>query len=84
MAAITSAIMTTRNASRIGPICPVRSWSSVTNTALGSPTMIPAKMISDMPLPMPRSVICSPSHMTKVVPVVSVRTVIRRNPQPGL
>ena len=27
------------------------------------PTTMPAKMISDMPLPMPRSVICSPSHM---------------------
>ena len=31
---------------------------------------MPAKMISDMPLPMPRSVICSPSHMMKAVPVV--------------
>ena len=41
-------------------------------------------MISDMPLPMPRSVICSPSHMMSVVPVVSVSTVISRKPQPGL
>ena len=52
-------------------------------TAVGRPTTIPAKMISDMPLPMPRSVICSPSHITSVVPVVSVSTVIRRKPQPG-
>ena len=29
-----------------------------------------------MPLPMPRSVICSPSHMMKAVPVVSVSMVI--------
>ena len=36
---------------------------------------MPAKMISEMPLPMPRSLICSPSHMTKAVPVVSVSTV---------
>src|SRR5438552_2311800 len=49
-----------------------------------NPTMMPAKMRSDMPLPMPRSVICSPSHMTKQVPVVSVSTVIRRNARPGL
>ena len=45
---------------------------------------MPAKMMSDMPLPMPRSVICSPSHMMNAVPVVSVSTVIRRKPQPGL
>ena len=44
---------------------------------------MPAKMMSEMPLPMPRSVICSPSHMMKIVPVVSVRTVMRRKPQPG-
>ena len=44
---------------------------------------MPAKMISEMPLPMPRSVICSPSHMMKIVPVVSVRIVIRRKAQPG-
>ena len=31
---------------------------------------MPVKMISDMPLPMPRSVICSPSHMMNAVPVV--------------
>ncbi len=47
------------------------------------PTTMPAKMISEMPLPMPRSLICSPSHMTKAVPVVSVITVMMRKPQPG-
>ena len=45
---------------------------------------MPAKMISDMPLPTPRSVICSPSHMMKPVPVVSVSTVMKRKNQPGL
>jgi hypothetical protein len=45
---------------------------------------MPAKMISEMPLPMPRSVICSPSHMMKAVPVVSDRMVNKRKPQPGL
>ena len=44
---------------------------------------MPAKMISEMPLPMPRSVICSPSHMMNAVPVVSEIIVIRRKPQPG-
>ena len=37
---------------------------------------MPAKMISEMPLPMPRSVICSPSHMMNAVPVVSEIIVI--------
>ncbi len=32
--------------------------------ARGSPAMMPATMIMVMPLPMPRSVICSPSHIT--------------------
>ena len=49
--------------------------------AAGSTTM-PAKMISEMPLPMPRSEICSPSHMMKAVPVVSVSTVMIGKPMP--
>ena len=44
---------------------------------------MPAKMMSEMPLPMPRSVICSPSHMMNAVPVVSEIMVSRRKPQPG-
>ena len=36
-------------------------------------------MISEMPLPMPRAVICSPSHISIIVPVVIVSTVSRRN-----
>ena len=44
---------------------------------------MPAKISSDMPLPMPRSVICSPSHITNIVPVVRVRMHISRKPQPG-
>ena len=45
---------------------------------------MPAKMISDMPLPMPRSVICSPSHITKTLPVVIVSIVVSRKPKPGV
>ncbi len=36
-----------------------------------------------IPLPMPRSVICSPSHMTKMAPAVSVTTMISREANPG-
>ena len=68
----------------MSPSWPVRIWSNVWMTARGNPTTMPEKMMSDMPLPMPRSVICSPSHMTKHVPVVSVSTVISRKAMPGL
>ncbi len=51
---------------------------------LGKSTTMPAKMMSEMPLPMPRSEICSPSHMTKTVPVVRVRMVRSLKPQPGI
>ena len=50
----------------------------------GMPITMPAKMISEMPLPMPRSVICSPSHMMNAVPVVSVIIIMSRKPQPGV
>ena len=48
-------------------------------TARGRPTTMPAKISNDMPLPMPRSVICSPSHMMKMLPVVRVMIVSRMN-----
>ena len=44
---------------------------------------MPAKMISEMPLPMPRAVICSPSHIRNMVPPSSVMTVEMRKNMPG-
>ncbi len=61
---------------------PVRIDSNRPKIAEGRRTTIPAKMMSEIPLPMPLSVICSPSHMMKIVPVVSVRTVSSRKLQP--
>ncbi len=52
--------------------------------ASGPRQTMPAKMISEMPLPIPFSVICSPSHMINAVPAVKVITVISRNAQPVL
>ena len=49
----------------------------------GRRTTMPAKMISEMPLPMPFSEICSPSHMISAVPAVRVTMVSSRKPQPG-
>ncbi len=50
---------------------------------------MPAKISSEMPLPSPRSVICSPSHIRNIVPVTSVTAVMtethpRRDHEPRL
>ena len=63
---------------RIVDSAPWRPSSSVPATAIGSSATIPAKMISEMPLPMPRAVICSPSHIRNIVPPTSVMTVTKR------
>ena len=44
-------------------------------TACGSRARMPMVMTSETPLPMPRSVICSPSHISNIVPVVRISTV---------
>ena len=46
--------------------------------------MIEKEISRLMPLPMPRSVICSPSHITKTAPAVSVNTVDEPGGEPGL
>ena len=45
--------------------------------------MMPMKMISEMPLPMPRAVICSPSHIRNRVPPTMVITAVSRKNSPG-
>ena len=40
----------------------------------GMRAAMPAKIISDMPLPIPRSVTSSPIHITRAAPAVSTRT----------
>ena len=44
---------------------------------------MPAMMISEMPLPMPRLVICSPSHIRNIVPPTRLITAAMRNSMPG-
>ena len=41
---------------------------------LGNRETIPANRMMEMPLPMPNSVICSPSHIRKAEPAVKDRT----------
>ena len=45
--------------------------------------MMPTKMIREMPLPMPRAVICSPSHIRNMVPPTSVIMQEMRKNIPG-
>ena len=46
--------------------------------ALGNRATMPMVMTSETPLPMPRSVICSPSHISIIVPVVMISTVRKK------
>ena len=66
-----------------GCIEPVLTNSNKPKIAVGKPAAIPAKMIMEIPLPIPRSVICSPSHIKNIVPVNKVETVVKRNKNPG-
>jgi hypothetical protein len=56
---------------------------AVSATAEGMAATIPAKMIREIPFPIPRSVICSPNHMMKAVPATRVITVKRMKAGPG-
>ena len=55
------------------------NWPS----ALGKPAAMPPKIRIEMPLPRPRSVICSPSHIRNIVPATRLTTAVRRKPKPG-
>src|SRR4029077_20628536 len=59
-----------------------RSWRGRGVADESCPTS-PDIMISEVPLPMPRWVICSPSHIRNMVPPVSVITVEMRKNMPG-
>ena len=65
-------------------IAPCRPSSRVPTSAEGRLATIPAKMMSEEPLPMPREVICSPSHIRNMVPPVSVITVEMTKNSPGI
>ena len=67
-----------------GLIAPVRACSNTWIIMTGMRATIPAMMMSEMPLPTPRAVICSPSHIRKMVPPVSVITVEMRKAMPGV
>ena len=59
-----------------GDSAPVLPSSKVDANALGISATIPEKIINDIPLPIPLDVICSPSHIKKVVPATKEIVVI--------
>jgi hypothetical protein len=63
----------------------LKTWSGLVHqacTPLGRPETIDAKIISEMPLPMPRWVISSPSHISSTQP--AVRQITMRMTAPAL
>jgi hypothetical protein len=45
---------------------------------------IPAKIIREIPLPIPLAVICSPIHISNIVPAVKVTTMGRKEKKSGI
>ena len=76
MKPITPATTTIRARITHSSRAPVRPSSRVPTSAEGSRATMPLKMINEVPLPTPRWVICSPSHIRKIVPQVSEITVV--------
>ena len=84
VAATTATITRPSTISENGPITCVVMNLNVSKMPGQNRSTIEKKMISEAPLPSPRSVICSPSHMTKIAPVVRNSTIWTLKPNPGL
>ena len=80
--AVTPTMMASSRMANGPAISPVLTCSIVRPTAPGSPATMPTRMIIEMPLPMPRSVICSPSHIRNIVPVVMVTVAVNSHDEP--
>ncbi len=83
MKAITATAITTKARMNSGLRAPVRPSSSRVASAFGTLATMPAKMMRLVPLPMPRAVICSPSHIRNIVPPTRVTTQEKRKNMPG-
>ena len=81
--AITPTAISTSSIMNAADRAPVLPSSRVPANACGRLATIPAKIIKDIPLPIPRAVICSPSHIKKTVPPTKVITVVALKNKPG-
>ena len=79
-----AATSTTIKSATMMLMAPVRTNSSNPPMELGKPAAMPAKMMMEMPLPKPRSVICSPNHIKNMVPAVRETMAVMRKPKPGV
>ena len=50
----------------------------------GTRETIPTIIINEIPFPIPRSVILSPSHINNIVPVIKLTVPVKIKPKPGL
>ncbi|MNF87689.1 hypothetical protein D3C84_701620 [compost metagenome] len=62
-------------------ISPWRADSKDCPIADGRPATMPAKISIEIPLPTPRSVICSPSHIMNIAPATKVVTATKWKPK---
>jgi hypothetical protein len=81
--AVTPSMTSSRMISMTGLSTPVMVASQVRTMAVGKPSMMEKKISSDMPLPIPCSVICSPSHMMNIPPTVRIMVVVSMKKMPG-
>ncbi len=63
-------------------LCPATSNSYSCKIEIGNLAMIPINIISEIPLPSPLSVICSPIHIINIVPDVRIMIVETIQPKP--
>jgi len=85
---MTVTMVSRTNATRLNTKCVWSNWYRLD----GTPATMPAKMMIEIPLPMPCSVISSPSQIANIVPAVIVtmtesvvsRSLLLPNPKPGI
>ena len=77
MARITRKVMMVR-------IIPLAEVVTDEMRAVGRPLMMLQKMMSDMPLPIPRCVMTSPSHMMMMAPTTSTNTMMMFSRNSGM
>ena len=83
MAPMMATIITIKKSTKKSESSPACINLTVLIMALGNRATIPAKIMSDIPFPIPLSVICSPNHMIKAVPDVRVIIVTSLKGHPG-
>ena len=80
----TAAMIAISTRSENAPTAPVLTKRNVWKIPGQMRSTIEKKIIKLAPFPSPRSVICSPSHITNTAPAVRKNDIWTWNPKPGL